>query len=230
MRSVALQDLIGDESRRLVERGDALAILPLGSTDGADYDVASEIAQRVAARMGALLLPTLPFGYSPDHQAWPGTIHLTKDALRSVLLDVAMSLARHGVASFVILLGHWGNYEPALEAQPLCAQRGLGMRIEVIRAFDQSALDMAPLSEVFDGEQWYGHGGAAEVSVSLHARRHLQPPSPDHVARTSPPLIDRAYSRLGWEGLPEKASPKQDAKTADIAAEAIIAYLRKRSL
>lgn len=236
MGTRVLQDMFGDEPGGLLKRSEAIAVLPLGSTEyhgprgpfGTDLDVASEVSRRVATEMDAVLLPAVPLGHSPDHQTWPGTIHLSYDTLRDLIVDVAISVHRHGVTHLVLLLGHWGDYEPALEAIQLCAQRGLDLRVEAIRVFDESILDMHRLEDVFGGAQWHGHGGAAEVSVSLHARPQLNPPSPEEVASTSPPVAERSYSRLGWQGIPEEASPERGASTADIAAQAIVAYLRQR--
>ncbi len=236
MNARALQDLIGDEAARWFADGPGLAIVPLGSTEyhgprgpyGTDHDVAWEIGRRVAAATGALLLPPLPFGYSPDHVAYPGTIHLGPDTIEAVLTDIINSLHRHGVTRVLLLLGHWGNYHAATHVKQRLAESQPELRIEVVRVFDESVLDLTGMDEVFGSTHWHGHGGAVEVSVSLYARPQVAPPSPEEVAAHSPPREHRSYSEIGWQGLPEEASPTRGEQAADITARAIVAYLRER--
>jgi creatinine amidohydrolase len=233
-----LQDLIGDEAARWFAEGPGLAIVPLGSTEfhgprgpyGTDCDVAWEIGRRVAAATGALLLPPLPFGNSPDHIAYPGTIHLGPDTLEAVLTDILESLHRHGVTRVLLLLGHWGNHHAAWHVQERLATRRSEMQIEVVRAFDQSALDLSEMDAVFGGAHWHGHGGAVEVSVSLSARPQVTPPSPEEVAAHSPPPEHRSYAEIGWQGLPEKASAERGERAADITARAIVRYLKEKGV
>jgi creatinine amidohydrolase len=230
-----LQDLIGEEATAACAGPAVLAILPLGSTEyhgprgpyGTDTDTAWEIARRVADRTSALLLPVLPFGYSPLHAAFPGTIHLGAATLRGVLEDVAASLYRHGVRRLLIILGHWDNDGVAREVQQAAEAQWPGMRIDAVRAFDQSVLDVRG-DPLFAHQSWSGHGGAVEVSVSLYARPHVRPPSPEKVAATYPPLPERRFEELGWQGLPEEATADRGERAADITAEAIVCWLQGR--
>ena len=236
MHPTVLQDLIGDEARAAFEGGRTLAILPLGSTEyhgprgpyGTDHYAVWEIGKRVSAATGALLLPAMPYGHSPDHQDYVGTVHLQHDTLKAVLMDVARSLRRHGVSRLLMLLGHWGNYEVALEIKRAGAEADLGIHVEVLRLFDESELDLDGLAEVFPGKQWQGHGGAVEVSAALSARPHLRPPLPEEVTAKHPPLALRRSEDLGWSGLPEEASGERGEAAVDVTARAIVAYLRDR--
>ncbi|MBC7237371.1 MAG: creatininase family protein [Chloroflexi bacterium] len=234
MKPIILQDLIDAEAREAFARKDKWVILPLGSTEfhgprgpyGTDHYVAWEIAKRVSAATGALLLPPLPYGFSPDHMGYPGTIHLEYETMRRVLGDIIASLHRHGVAKLLILLGHWGNYEVALETRETSRAMHPGLRIEVLRVFDDAVLGTEHLETVFGGRSSHGHGGAREVSGALYARPHLIPPAPAQVAQEYPPPEKRSYRELGWSGLPEEASAERGAKVIEITAEGIVRYLQ----
>lgn len=96
-----------------------LAFFPVGATEqhgpnlgmGVDYRIAEEIAQRADARCtrNTVVLPPVPFGLSDHHLDFPGTVSISFDAFRSVCVDVARSLSRHGVTRLVFVNGHMGN-------------------------------------------------------------------------------------------------------------------------
>ena len=235
MEAAILQDLIDDEVEEAFGHRDRWAILPLGSTEyhgprgpyGTDHFNARQIGEMVAASIGAILLPSLPYGYSPGHKDYVGTIHLEQETLSRILADIVESLVRHGVSRVLMLLGHWGNYDAALETKRIFEERVQGVQIEVIRLFDDSVLDNEGLDEVFGGTNCHGHGGAREVAAALYARPHLDPPPPEEVAKRFPPLEERNYKELGWQGLPEEASAERGEKAVEIVADAIVRYLEK---
>ena len=169
----------------------------------------------------------MPYGYSPAHRDYTGTIHLEQETFRRILNDIVESLLRHGVTRVLMLLGHWGNYDTALETKRAFEERGQGMQIEVIRLFDDSVLDLEGLDAVFGGKYCHGHGGAREVAGALYARPHLDPPPPEEVAERFPPLEERNYKELGWQGLPEEASAERGEKAVEIVADAIVRSLEK---
>jgi creatinine amidohydrolase len=234
MSATILQDLIGKEVEEAFESKNAWAILPLGSTEfhgprgpyGTDHYNAWQIGERVSAATGALLLPSLPYGYSPNHKDFTGTIHLEYDTLKRVLFDIVESLHRGGILNILILLGHWGNFEVALETKEAFETGDPDHQIEVVRLFDDSALEMEGLEAVFDGKHDGGHGGAREVAAALYARPHLDPPPPASVAAEYGPLEHRNYTELGWQGLPEEASAERGGKTVEIVADSVVRHLR----
>src|SRR6266542_3163092 len=115
---VSLPDMTWPDSR------DALAaarvvIIPPGSTEqpgpgmtlATDIVMATAMSVRVARRLfpRALVAPSLPFGLSPHHMRFPGTITLQPATFAAVLLDVIRSLKQHGATRFMLLNGHGGN-------------------------------------------------------------------------------------------------------------------------
>jgi creatinine amidohydrolase len=100
----------------------ALPVLPLGATEqhgdhlpvGTDHILAGGIAEAAAraCAVPVLVLPTMPFGLSPHHRLWPGTVTLGAATLIAVLKDVASSLAATGFGRLLIVNGHGGNIAP----------------------------------------------------------------------------------------------------------------------
>lgn len=94
-----------------------VAVLPIGSTEqhgfhlplGTDTILAEELSKRICNKTGAILLPSLSFGYSWVWRDLPGTVSLEQDHVEIVLKDVAHSLARYGIKLFVIVNGHDAN-------------------------------------------------------------------------------------------------------------------------
>lgn len=102
-------------------------IVPVGSTEqhgpngpcGTDLIAAEELALELGEDRRALVAPTIPFGVSTAHMAFPGTLSLRPMTMVAMVRDVLFSLAQHGLRRFFIVNGHPGS-EGALEAA--CAQ------------------------------------------------------------------------------------------------------------
>ncbi|MFU0790210.1 creatininase family protein [Virgibacillus proomii] len=94
-----------------------VAILPLGATEqhghhlplGTDIILAKGISKKIAEQTGALLLPTMPFGYSWVWRDIPGTISLQQNHVEAVIKDVAYSVSRYGIKLLVLVNGHDAN-------------------------------------------------------------------------------------------------------------------------
>jgi creatinine amidohydrolase len=125
------RDLAWPELAAELAAGPRFAILPLGATEqhgphlpfATDTWIGDALATRLAARFpDAVACPTLPFGCSREHLAFPGTVDLAAATLAAVLTDVLTSLARHGFAGALVFSAHGGNYAalaamlPALRA------------------------------------------------------------------------------------------------------------------
>ena len=99
---------------------------------------ADRIARLVAAKLGrrALLLPVLPFGLSPHHMGFPGTITLAPETVIQLCFDVARSLDRQGIKTIVFVNGHNGN-SAVLQVAATKIRYDLGMRAAVAFYFAQ---------------------------------------------------------------------------------------------
>jgi len=147
-----------------------VAVLPTGSTEqhgpamalATDTAIAYGLAERLAARLHprALLLPPLPFGVSPHHMSFPGTLTLTAETFQAVVFEVIRSLQAHGLKRVLIVNGHGGN-QTSLNLAVTKAQHTLGMKAAVMFWLD--LVDDVIRQHVTS--ERYGH--ACEVETSL---------------------------------------------------------------
>lgn len=85
--------------------------LPLGTDTMIGDDLLDLALERAPDDLPLVVLPTLPYGKSDEHQAFPGTISLSGDLLTGLLVEIGMSLSRAGIRKLVILSSHGGNSE-----------------------------------------------------------------------------------------------------------------------
>lgn len=170
-----------------------IAILPIGAIEqhgphcpcGSDFYNAKGIAEEVARRTGAMLLPVLPYGAHPYHH-WhmPGTIPMGYDTHTALLCDIVRGAANAGYKKFIILSAH------GQVASTLVAMNKLGLEgyfVLTLHWYDflrdnQKALE-TPMT----------HADEAETSVALH----LYPQYVDMskaVDDGGSPLIDGKFS------------------------------------
>ena len=150
-----------------------LVILPLGSTEQhglhlplyTDAILAHAIAAEVARRVGAVILPTLPYGQVWSARGFPGSMSLTPNTFKAIVKDICHSLHRHGVKTVVLLSGHKGNVAPMK-----IAARELIEEIP-IKVLTLSYPKMDELTRgVVETEPWHGgtiHAGEVETSLVL---------------------------------------------------------------
>src|SRR5215510_9777207 len=103
------------EAARLARDARSVILLPLGAVEEhgphlpllVDWLGAEELARRIAPHLRRagyrpVLAPSLPYGVSTLAADWSGTVSLTVDTLKRLIVDVVRSLARHGFRRFVL--------------------------------------------------------------------------------------------------------------------------------
>ena len=73
------------------------------------------VAEMAAAAMRetpVLVAPAVPFGFTPHHLGWPGTISLRLDTYLAMLADIARSIIEAGFPRAIFVNGHGGNSAP----------------------------------------------------------------------------------------------------------------------
>ncbi len=95
---------------------DPVILLPLGSVEiqgpcnpMGDYMLATELADRVAQRTGALVSPTFPFGCADYFRDVPGGMQVMASTFRAVLRDMVCGFLDHGLERLLVFNGHTGN-------------------------------------------------------------------------------------------------------------------------
>jgi creatinine amidohydrolase len=92
-------------------------ILPLGSLEehgphlplGTDTFHAMEVARRVGLLRPVLVAPPLFYGMCRSTREHPGTVSISGDALRTMLLAVGREFCRQGMRQLVFISGHAGG-------------------------------------------------------------------------------------------------------------------------
>jgi len=216
-----------------------LVILPAGSVEqhgphlptGTDIFASQVIGAAVAEKMDGLLLPACPFGVTPMHMPFEGTITLTPDTYIRVVKETALSTAQHGARYLLILNWHEGNI-PSLALAAESLHREHGMTVLTVQACYVAA-------EMF-GHEMGGltHGGEIEALAVLawrpdlvhldrigHSSDHGHGRKMDKLRRTrsyQPVLTDiRSIAPTGWYGSPEHATADKAKRMLDGIVEAI---------
>ena len=91
-----------------------IVILPMGALEAhgshlplwSDTIVPHKLAQKVAERTGALVLPPIPYGFCYTLRPWPGTISLKSKTFAAIIRDITRELVRNGFDRILFLNGH----------------------------------------------------------------------------------------------------------------------------
>jgi creatinine amidohydrolase len=150
-----------------------IAILPFGAQEehgphcplSTDTRMADGFAARLAAELDAVLLPAIPYGETWSTSGFPGTISLSPETIRSIVLDIGRSLHDQGVRALVIINGHFGNRAPIELA---CRELKSGLAFPVLlvdypgmEQLAQEICDSAPAAPSFY------HADEVETSIML---------------------------------------------------------------
>lgn len=129
------------------------------------------IANRVAAKLGKTLqAPTIRPGCSEAHMDFPGSMTISHETLKSLLIDYCSSFARQKFKTVIIIPSHGGNFKPIADALPEINQRVKGINVIAytdlernLKAF-KKAWDSLRVPENIAGL----HAGETETSFMLY--------------------------------------------------------------
>lgn len=94
-----------------------IVILPMGATEAhgehlpvwTDSITPYELAKRVAARTGALVLPPIEYGFCYTLRPWAGTLSLKSRTFALIIRDITRELVRNGFDRILFMNGHGAN-------------------------------------------------------------------------------------------------------------------------
>lgn len=155
-----------------------IALLPVGAIEQHGHHLpldvdsfdADYLARRVAEACSdpkPLVLPLIPYGVSYHHDAFPGTVSVSNEALSRFVYDIGMSLARHGVSKLVIVNGHGGNI-PTLHF----AAQMINRDARIFTCVESGETSDAEIDALTDAHNDV-HAGDIETSTTLAVRPHL---------------------------------------------------------
>jgi creatinine amidohydrolase len=150
-----------------------LAILPVGATEQhgphlelcTDAAIASEMARRLDEELGelSLLCPALPYGLSEHHLTFSGTLTLRPATFISLIVEIAESLAQHGIRRLVVVNGHGGNVD-AVRLAARIALRDHDVRVAHVM---WATLASDVIAEEMVGRGRHNHACEVETSLAL---------------------------------------------------------------
>jgi len=111
-----IDELYDPEFRKLIKSKKPTIIIPVGSIEqhgahlpiSTDSDIVTEIASRLAKKCGFIVLPTISYGVSLEHEPL-FNLSLKENNLRKILDDIIVSLNKNHIKEIIILNGHHGN-------------------------------------------------------------------------------------------------------------------------
>lgn len=153
------------------------AHLPLGlDSFAAEVYSAAAAPHLEEAGYQVVVAPTINYGVARAAIDFPGTLSLEPETLRSMVVEIGRSLARHGLNRLVILNGHRDlHHMKALDDARAILLSEKAAQVLVVGFASDAAMTAACYR---DGvKQFYrsprpdreGHGGESETSVALHS-------------------------------------------------------------
>lgn len=153
-----------------VLKPEALVLLPLGAAAkehglhlplDTDRRLATRLASEVAARRAVVVAPALTYHHYPAFAEYPGSTSLRLETARDLVVDVALSMARHGPRRFYVL----NTGVSTLDALRPAAARLAEERV-VLRFTDWPAL-LKPLEAGLVQQPAGSHADEVETSLML---------------------------------------------------------------
>ena len=113
-----VDELYDPEFRKLIKSKKPTVIIPVGSIEqhgahlpiSTDSDIVTEIASRLAKKYGFIVLPTISYGVSSEHEPL-FNLSLKEKNLKRMLSNIIDSLGKNHIKKIIILNGHHGNLE-----------------------------------------------------------------------------------------------------------------------
>ncbi|NLX47235.1 MAG: creatininase family protein [Euryarchaeota archaeon] len=156
---------------------DPLVFLPIGAMEahgphlplGTDTFQPEFVVNAVCENVGGIIAPTINYGQHSSTRNFPGTIDISFDTLRSLVMDILDAFQRNGVGKVVIVSGHLGSVHRA--AIKLACERAARQGLKVMFLSDYE-LAYLKKTEVCEGMP-DGHGGIIETSRIMDIRPDL---------------------------------------------------------
>ena len=215
---------------------DPIIILPIGAMEehgshlplGTDTFEIEYVVRRLADRLDAIVLPTIPYGDCKSTYNFPGTISIGFDALRSIVTNIISEIIRHGGKRMVVISGHaGGNHMTALK---MAAQEAVKEHSQ-LKIMVLSDYDLVPEFKGANLPSWDGHAGMAETSrmlsirpdISRKGRKATKPKDRDFMILPDPEKL----FPTGVAGDPRRASADLGQKIDDFILRRLIHLIKK---
>ena len=155
--------------RKLIKKKKQVAIIPIGSIEqhgphlpvSTDSDIVTEIAKKLSEKKGYLLLPTITCGVSFEHAPF-FNLSIRESTLRTVLIDLCISLLDNNIKTIFIINGHHGN------------QKSINNINVKLKKISKNKLKVFPLSYWHFMKREFDHAGFVETSLMMVISKNLK--------------------------------------------------------
>lgn len=215
------------------------AVLPIGSTEqhgphlpiATDYIIAGAVAEKVAEKLGAFLLPTLPISTCREHMGKKGSVWINPDTFYYMLKDITNSLREQGFKRLAVILAHGGIFiaAPAIREINATNHDIKVIKVDLVQ-FIQSS-EMNGILECRDNL----HAGEFETSLMMHLREELvrKDKIVDCIPGVPRDYLNYAsifkYSPSGVWGMPSLATKEKGERILNLLVSKSIEYVNSVS-
>ena len=155
--------------RKLIKKKKQVAVIPVGSIEqhgphlpvSTDSDIVTEVAKKLSEKKGYLLLPTITCGVSFEHAPF-FNLSIKESTLRTVLMDLCMSLSDNNIKTIFIINGHHGN------------QKSINNIDVKLKKLPKNKLKVFPLSYWHFMKREFDHAGFVETSLMMAISKNLK--------------------------------------------------------
>ena len=168
-----------------------VAVIPIGAIEqhgphlpvSVDSDIVTEVARQVSEKNRYMLLPTIDYGVSFEHAPF-FNLSVRESTLRSILVDLCMSLLSNGIRTVFIINGHHGN---------LRAVKNLDAKL---KDMSNGKLRVSVLSYWHFMTREFDHAGFAETSLMLAISKNVKMGLAER-GLTTDGMSEREIARVG---------------------------------
>jgi len=134
--SVWLENLTWVEAEEVL-RDYEVVMIPLGARTkehgphlplNNDWVMAEYLAERAAAEVPVVVMPTIQYGYYPSFLEYPGSVSLKLETLRELVKDICISMSGYGPSKFYVLNTGVSTVRGLAPAAEDLAEMGIEMR------------------------------------------------------------------------------------------------------
>jgi creatinine amidohydrolase len=200
-----LSEMTWPQLQKRLEKNPVI-LIPCGATEqhgphlplGVDVYLSTSMAAAVAKLTGAIVAPSLNYGYKSMPRSgggpfFPGTINLDGSTLIAVVCDILREWVRHGAKKICFFDGHFENHWFINEGIDLAIRDLRDPSVKVMRLQYWDFFTPQTLGKVFPSGDFSSialeHAATIETSLMLHFRPDLVRKNliPDHPSADPPP-------------------------------------------
>ena len=179
-------------------------IIPIGSCEqhghhlplDTDNIIGTGYALELARRTKCLVTPTFNYGQVWSARNFPGTIALKPETITQILVEIIVSLERHGAKNIIMISGHNGNSYVIQRAARMARDEYDFRNVWFIPSDTPKAI----LDEVIETKQIAGKHHAAEMESSLVLALKPETVQMENAVAEYPDIPKaQKYRPVGWD-------------------------------